>query len=100
MPDNYSKNDAEIQQYRTPPAAKEAEDAVLGALLLDNKVFDLIGGRIDVEDFYDYGNRLIFENIKKLIGEGRPADILTVHDLLHEAGLETETGGLGSGSAF
>ena len=67
MPDNYSKNDAEIQQYRTPPAAKEAEDAVLGALLLDNKVFDLIGGRIDVEDFYDYGNRLIFENIKKLI---------------------------------
>jgi len=94
MPDNYSKNDAEIQQYRTPPAAKEAEDAVLGALLLDNKVFDLIGGRIDVEDFYDYGNRLIFENIKKLIGEGRPADILTVHDLLREAGLETETGGM------
>ena len=86
--------DDEIQQFRTPPSSKEAEDSVLGALLLDNKVFDLIGGKIDTDDFYDYGNRLIFEQIKKLISDGRPADVLTVHDVLREIGLETETGGM------
>ena len=67
---------------------KEAEDGVLGALLIDNNTFDLIGGKIDSEDFYDYGNRLIFENIKRLLSQGKPADILTVHDILREGGLE------------
>lgn len=66
----------------------------MGALLIDNNTFDLIGGKIDSEDFYDYGNRLIFENIKRLLSQGKPADILTVHDILREGGLEKETGGL------
>ena len=93
MPDIRSE-DREVQQYRTPPYSKEAEDGVLGALLIDNNTFDLIGGKIDSEDFYDYGNRLIFENIKRLLSQGKPADILTVHDILREGGLEKETGGL------
>ena len=74
MPDIRSE-DREVQQYRTPPYSKEAEDGVLGALLIDNNTFDLIGGKIDSEDFYDYGNRLIFENIKRLLSQGKPADI-------------------------
>ena len=93
MPDIRSE-DREVQQYRTPPYSKEAEYGVLGALLIDNNTFDLIGGKIDSEDFYDYGNRLIFENIKRLLSQGKPADILTVHDILREGGLEKETGGL------
>ena len=52
MPDIRSE-DREVQQYRTPPYSKEAEDGVLGALLIDNNTFDLIGGKIDSEDFYD-----------------------------------------------
>ena len=87
MPDIRSE-DREVQQYRTPPYSKEAEDGVLGALLIDNNTFDLIGGKIDSEDFYDYGN------IKRLLSQGKPADILTVHDILREGGLEKETGGL------
>ena len=77
MPDIRSE-DREVQQYRTPPYSKEAEDGVLGALLIDNNTFDLIGGKIDSEDFYDYGNRLIFENIKRLLSQGKPADIRAV----------------------
>lgn len=44
MPDIRSE-DREVQQYRTPPYSKEAEDGVLGALLIDNNTFDLIGGK-------------------------------------------------------
>ena len=89
MPDIRSE-DREVQQYRTPPYSKEAEDGVLGALLIDNNTFDLIGGKIDSEDFYDYGNRLIFENIKRLLSQGKPADILTVQDIHREGGLEKD----------
>lgn len=93
MPDNRTE-DQEVKQYRTPPFSKEAEDGVLGALLIDNNTFDLIGGKLDSEDFYDFGNRLIFDTIKRLLSQGKPADVLTVHDALREAGHETETGGL------
>lgn len=81
-------------EYRTPPHSKEAEDGILGALLIDNNTYGLIDDKIDAEDFYDYGNQIIFRYIKKLISEGRPADVLTVFDSLKEAGLQTETGGI------
>lgn len=93
MPENRIE-DQELKQYRTPPFSKEAEDGVLGALLIDNNTFDLIGGKLESEDFYDFGNRLIFDTIKKLLSQGKPADVLTVHDALRETGHETETGGL------
>ena len=66
MPDIRSE-DREVQQYRTPPYSKEAEDGVLGALLIDNNTFDLIGGKIDSEDFYLYGPRFLFEYTKPLL---------------------------------
>ncbi len=86
--------DTELEQYRTPPNSKEAEDGVLGALLINNDAFSRIDGLIDEQDFYGHANSLIFAAIKELMRQGKPADVITVHDLLQEKGLEQESGGI------
>lgn len=88
------KEDLEIEEVRTPPYSKEAEDSILGALLMDNSAFDNLGDVVTEDDFYDPANRLIYEVIRKLITDGKPADVLTVADQLRQMGREIETGGI------
>ena len=71
-----------------PPHSAEAEQSVLGALLLDNAAFGALAGRLDVRDFYDPAHGAIFGTIARLIGAARPADVITVfeaggHDLAY-----------------
>ncbi len=84
----------ELSELRLPPYSKEAEESILGALLIDNSTMDIIEGRLTADDFYDYGNRLIYEQIFELINSGRPADVITVADGLKERGHEFDTGGM------
>lgn len=64
----------------TPPHNTEAEQGVLGALLLDNATFDRVGDVLTQRQFYhrDYG--AIFDTIARLVGANKPADVLTVFD--------------------
>ena len=84
----------ELKELRLPPFSKEAEDSILGALLVDNSALDIISDKINANDFYDYGNRLIFEHILKLVENDHPADVITVADSLKEMNQEKETGGI------
>ncbi len=84
----------ELKDLKLPPYSKEAEDSILGALLVDNGALDIISDKINANDFYDYGNRLIFEHIVKLIDNDHPADVITVADTLKEMNLDKETGGI------
>lgn len=84
----------DVQDIRLPPNSKEAEDSIIGALLVDNASFDNLGDIIKEEDFYDPVNRRIFRTINQLIREGKPADALTVADQLEVEGVGQETGGL------
>ncbi len=84
----------EVQEVRLPPNSKEAEDSIIGALLVDNASFDNLGDIIKEDDFYDPVNRRIFLTISNLIREGKPADVLTVADQLEMEGVGQETGGL------
>lgn len=84
----------EVQEIRLPPHSKEAEDSIIGALLVDNASFDNLGDIIKEDDFYDPVNKRIFSTIAKLIREGKPADALTVADQLEQEGVGQETGGL------
>ncbi len=52
----------ELKELRLPPFSKEAEDSILGALLVDNSALDIISDKINANDFYDYGNRAHFSN--------------------------------------
>ncbi len=85
---------SELVDLRVPPNSKEAEDSVLGALLMDDGMISDILDRVNPDDFYDYGNRLIYQAIYDLFSQGKPADVITVADKLKEEGHEKETGGL------
>lgn len=72
----------------------EAEQAVLGGLLLDNDAVDRING-LDPAHFYRDDHRVIFTQILQLVVANRPADVVTVFEALQAAGRADRAGGLG-----
>jgi replicative DNA helicase len=75
---------SELEAMRVPPQSIEAEQSVLGALLLANHAWDEIADVVREEDFYRANHRLIFRHIVQLIEENKPADPLTVSESLGE----------------
>ncbi len=86
--------DPEIAALRTPPHSVEAEQAVLGGLMLDNTAFDKIADVLREEDFYRHDHRLIWRQVARLIERSQPADVVTVLESLQTAGNADEAGGL------
>ncbi len=86
--------DPSIEYLRVPPHSIEAEQSVLGGLLLDNSSWDRITDLLTEEDFYRFDHKIIWQHISRLIGLARPADVVTVHESLSSAGKAEETGGL------
>ena len=74
--------DLEVSSLKLPPHSLESESSVIGALLLDNDMFDLLSDAISAPDFYKYEHRLIFGAISQLIASGKPADVVTVFEHL------------------
>lgn len=76
------------------PHSVEAEQSVLGGLLLDNDSFDKVAGRIAEQDFYRRDHRLIWNAILRLITKGHRADVITVFELLQAERNDDDAGGL------
>jgi replicative DNA helicase len=85
---------AELDSLRVPPQSVEAEQAVLGGLLLDNSTWDSIADRLAAEDFYRRDHQLIFGAIAELSARSEPSDAVTLAEYLAAKGLADETGGL------
>jgi replicative DNA helicase len=77
-----------------PPHSLEAEQSVLGALLIDTTAWDQVADVVTAEDFYRPDHRLIFEALAELVGVGRPGDVVTVSEQLERRGRLTDAGGL------
>ena len=86
--------DPAIAQLRVPPHSIEAEQSVLGGLLLDNESLDRITDLLTEVDFYRSEHKLIYQQITRLLERGRPADVITVSEAIEQSGLTDETGGL------
>ena len=69
-----------LSQARTPPHSTEAEQSLLGALMLSMEGWDKVADQIDEADFYRSNHRLIFQAIKSLSESGQPCDAVTVAD--------------------
>jgi replicative DNA helicase len=69
-----------VEVSGTPPQALEAEQAVLGAVLLDNAAIDRIGDTLAPADFYAAQHGAIFATMLRLVGAGKPADVVTVYE--------------------
>ena len=85
--------DTQVEATRVPPQSIEAEQSVLGGLLLDNAAWDKVADLITEQDFYRADHRLIFGHIGQLIEHGKPADALTVAETLERGGKLAEIGG-------
>ena len=85
--------DAQFEAARIPPQSIEAEQSVLGGLLLDNTAWDRVADLVSEHDFYRADHRLIFQHIGGLIEHGKPADALTVAESLERSAKLAEIGG-------
>ena len=86
--------DRQLLSVRTPPHSLEAEQSVLGGLLLDNAAWDRVADLISADDFYRHDHRVIFQHISRLMDQSRPADAVTVYESLQTAGKADDAGGL------
>lgn len=86
--------DPQIESLKVPPHSVEAEQSVLGGLLLDNAAWDRIADFLSQGDFYRYDHRIIYEHIGRLIASTRPADVVTVYEALTTSGKADDVGGL------
>lgn len=86
--------DDDVARLRVPPHSVEAEQSVLGGLLLDNLSWDRCVDLLTDSDFYRHEHRLIFAAIGALINASKPADVITVFEQLQSLGKADDCGGL------
>jgi replicative DNA helicase len=89
-----SAPDWSVSNLRIPPHSIEAEQSILGGLLLDNVALERISDILRDSAFYRHDHRLIYQHICKLIEQNKPADVVTVYESLQNAGLADDVGGI------
>ncbi|HUN67832.1 MAG TPA: replicative DNA helicase [Burkholderiales bacterium] len=87
--------DPQLLALKVPPHSVEAEQSLLGGLLLDNQAFDKIADLVTAEDFYRDDHRRIYRHLARLIEQGRPADVVTVAESVEASEDKDRTGGPG-----
>jgi replicative DNA helicase len=85
--------DPQLLALKVPPHSVEAEQSLLGGLLLDNQAFDRIADMVSAEDFYRDDHRRIYRHVTKLIEAGKPADVVTVSESIEASEDKDKTGG-------
>jgi len=88
------RNDADTEALKLPPHSLEAEQSVLGGLMIDNGAWDRVGDVINEDDFYRRDHKLIFRAIAKLFEAGMPCDAVTISEVLATHGELEQIGGL------
>jgi replicative DNA helicase len=79
---------------QTVPFNNEAEQSVLGAIFLDNRVFTDIADKLEADDFYQTRHKILYAAFKELSQDNRPIDITTVTTMLKNKNQFLEVGGL------
>ena len=78
-----------------PPHDRNAESALIGCLLRDNRQFDDAAKLVKASDFYQHAHQLFFRGIASLIESGKPADAVTIADWLKDHNAVEDAGGYG-----
>jgi len=78
---------------KLPPQAKELEEAVLGALMLEKDAYFIVSDILKPESFYDPSHQMIFGAIQNLAVQQKPIDVLTVVEELKRRGELDSVGG-------
>ena len=83
-----------LEAMRTPPHSLEAEQAVLGGLMLDNTAWERVADRVTEEDFYRQDHKLIFRAMAELADADQPFDAVTLAEWLQARNRLEQAGGL------
>jgi replicative DNA helicase len=86
--------EADFESLKIPPHSIEAEQSVLGGLMLDNRAWDQIADRVVEVDFYRHDHRLIFRSIANLAEGNNPMDVITLSEWLKQRSELSDAGGL------
>jgi len=74
------------QNLQVLPHSLEAEQSLLGGLMLDNNYWDSISDRIVADDFFTQSHKLIFKEMQYLLQSGHPIDLITLSESLEQKG--------------
>ena len=91
--DNFDSPDM-VDQLRIPPHSLQAEQSVLGGLMLDNECWDVVADRVSADDFYRKDHKLIFNAIGTLAKRDEPFDVVTISETLELENTLNDVGGL------
>lgn len=78
---------------KVPPHSVEAEQSVLGSLMLDERAWESVSETVQDVDFYRHDHRIIFRAIRHLTSQDQPIDVVTVAEELEERGEVEKAGG-------
>ncbi|EKE00808.1 MAG: replicative DNA helicase, partial [uncultured bacterium] len=81
-----SAKDQKVDELKVPPHSIEAEQSVLGGLMLDNISWDKVIELVKEDDFYRPNHRLIFKTMETLGRRNQPFDVLTLAEALKNVG--------------
>ncbi len=93
QPSVQKKTDTRLEQLKMPPHSFEAEQSVLGGLMLDNEAWDRVAERVVAQDFYSRPHRIIFAAMSRLSEQGLPIDLITLQEELERHEQLEEVGG-------
>lgn len=82
-----------MAEAKLPPHSIEAEQSVVGGLLLSERAWDDIAGSINEDDFYREDHRLLFRGLADLADTGKPRDLVTLTEWLRQRDLLEKAGG-------
>ncbi len=85
---------ADEQRLKVPPNSIEAEQSLIGGLMLDHLAWEKVADVIGADDFYRKDHRLIFSAIANLVETSNPCDVVTVSEYLDNRGELDQAGGL------
>ncbi len=80
------ERDPQVAGLKVPPHSIEAEQSVLGGLMLDNERWDDVAERVVADDFYTRPHRHIFTEMARLQESGSPIDLITLAESLERQG--------------
>jgi replicative DNA helicase len=92
-PSRNESADPQLLSLKVPPHSIEAEQSLLGALLLDNQAFDRVADLVTAEDFYRDDHRRIWRHISRLVEQNKPADVVTLSESIEGSEDKDKTGG-------
>lgn len=94
MPGKHAQVSYDRADLRVPPHSIEAEQSILGGLMLDNQAWEKVVERVDEKDFYRFDHRMIFRAMQQLASKNAPLDVITLSEGLSQMEKLDDAGGL------